>query len=210
MASMKTNLLRKSTKSSKISFIIGVLLVAGSAVGVWLVVEANNHTDEYLVAAKPASSGSMITSDSFRVARMNLGEAKDLYLQPGDLKPGNYLLNTMAAGQLVALGSVASAIIDERQPVVISSMMPLPEGTRVGDFVDIWVSDAQANGLFLPPVTLVLDAEIVAITSDTGVMADGQPRVQVLVPVVSVSPILEAIASKSPLSMVLKRNLGND
>jgi hypothetical protein len=152
----------------------------------------------------------MITEQSFKVARMNLGQARDLYLQPGDLEPGNYLLNTMAEGQLVALGSVASAIIDARQPVVITSSMPMPDSTKVGDFVDIWVSETQANGTFLPPVTLVLDAEIVDIVSETGVMAEGQQRVQVLVPVESVSPILQAIASKSPLSMVLKRNLGND
>jgi hypothetical protein len=88
--------------------------------------------------------------------------------------------------------------------------MPMPDSTKVGDFVDLWVSETQANGTFLPPVTLVLDAEIVDIVSETGVMAEGQQRVQVLVPVESVSPILQAIASKSPLSMVLKRNLGND
>lgn len=207
---MKTNLFRKPTRFAQIRFIIGLLLFAGSAAGVWLVVEANNHTDEYLVAAEPAASGSMITEQSFKVARMNLGQARDLYLQPGDLEPGNFLLNTMAKGQLVALGSVASAIIDSRQPVVITSSMPMPESTKVGDFVDIWVSDSQSNGTFLPPVTLVLDAEIVDIVSESGVMAEGQQRVQVLVPVESVSPILQAIASKSPLSMVLKRNLGND
>jgi hypothetical protein len=56
----------------------------------------------------------------------------------------------------------------------------------------------------------VLDAEIVDITTATGVMADQQPQVQVLVPVESVSPILDAVASKHALSLILKRNLGND
>jgi hypothetical protein len=56
----------------------------------------------------------------------------------------------------------------------------------------------------------VLDAEIVDIAKPTGVMADSQPEVQVLVPVESVSPILDAVASKDAISMILKRNLGND
>jgi hypothetical protein len=116
----------------------------------------------------------------------------------------------MAVGQLVALGSVASAIIDARQPVVITSTMPLPRGVGVGDFVDIWVSESQEGGRFAEPLTLVLDAEIVDITTATGVMADQQPQVQVLVPVESVSPILDAVASKHALSLILKRNLGND
>jgi hypothetical protein len=59
-------------------------------------------------------------------------------------------------------------------------------------------------------MTLVLDAEIVDIAEAKGVMSDQQPQVQVLVPVESVSPILDAVASKDALSMILKRNLGND
>jgi hypothetical protein len=187
-----------------------MLLIAISVAGVWLVIEGNNRTEEFLVAAKPAASGSMITDASFRVVKMNLGESARLYLKPGDLEAGNYLLNTMAAGQLVALGSVASAIIEARQPVVISSTMPLPQGAGVGDFVDIWVSKAGEGGSFAAPMTLVLDAEIVEVTEVSGVMGDAQPEVQVLVPVESVSPILDAVASKDALSMILKRNLGND
>jgi hypothetical protein len=195
---------------SRRNVFLGMMLLAISVVGVWLVIDANNRTEEFLVAAKPASSGSVITESSFRVVRMNLGDSARLYLRPGDLEPGNYLLNTMEVGQLVALGSVASAIIDARQPVVITSTMPLPRGVGVGDFVDIWVSEAQEGGRFAPPMTLVLDAEIVDVAEASGVMADQQPRVQVLVPVESVSPILDAVASKDSLSMILKRNLGND
>lgn len=207
---MKMKRLGAQRSTSRRNLILGMLLITISMVGVWWVIEANNATEEFLVAAKPAASGSIITESSFRVARMNLGESARLYLKPGDLEPGNYLLNTMAVGQLVALGSVASAIIDARQPVVITSTMPLPQGVGVGDFVDIWVSESQEGGSFASPVTLVLDAEIVDISLATGVMADQQPQVQVLVPVESVSPILDAVASKDAISMILKRNLGND
>ena len=207
---MKMKRLGAQHNKSRRNMILGLLLIAISVAGVWLVIDANNRTEEFLVASKPASSGSVITESSFRVVRMNLGESARLYLKPGDLEPGNYLLNTMEVGQLVALGSVASAIIDARQPVVITSTMPLPQGVGVGDFVDIWVSEAQEGGSFAAPMTLVLDAEIVDVAEASGVMADQQPQVQVLVPVESVSPILDAVASKDALSMILKRNLGND
>jgi hypothetical protein len=87
--------------------------------------------------------------------------------------------------------------------------MPVPANLKVGDFVDVWVSAAIENNKFAPSVTLVRDAEITDIIEPSGVMADQTPRVQVLVPVVSVAPILDAIASKGALSLVLKRNLGN-
>lgn len=207
---MKTKRLGAQHFRSQRNLILGAVLIAASMVGVWLVIETNNRTEEFLVAAKSASSGSVITENSFRIARMNLGDSANLYLRPGDLEPGNYLLNTMAVGQLVALGSVASAIIDARQPVVITSTMPLPQGVGVGDFVDIWVSEAVDGGAFATPKTLVLDAEIADIAETSGVMADQQLRVEVLVPTESVSPILDAVASKDALSMILKRNLGND
>jgi hypothetical protein len=207
---MKTKRLGSQKSSSRRNLILGLLLITVSMVGVWLVIESNNRTEEFLVAARPAASGTMISESSFRVVRMNLGESSELYLRPGDLEPGNYLLNTMAAGQLVALGSVASAIIDARQPVVITSTMPMPQGVGVGDFVDIWVSEALPGGTFAAPMTLVLDAEIVDIAEAAGVLSDQQPQVQVLVPAESVSPILDAVASRHALSMILKRNLGND
>jgi len=207
---MKMKRLGAQRSTSRRNLILGMFLITISMVGVWWVIDANNTTEEFLVAAKPATSGSIITESSFRIARMNLGESSQLYLKPGDLEPGNYLLNTMAVGQLVALGSVASAVIDARQPVVISSTMPLPQGVGVGDFVDIWVSESQEGGVFAAPMALVLDAEIVDIAQASGVMAEQQPQVQVLVPVESVSPILDAVASKDAISMILKRNLGND
>ena len=207
---MKMKRLGAQKSASRRNLFLGMLLITISMVGVWWVIESNNATEEFLVAAKPAASGSIITESSFHVAKMNLGESSRLYLKPGDLEPGNYLLNTMAVGQLVALGSVASAIIDARQPVVITSTMPLPQGVGVGDFVDIWVSESLEGGSFAAPMTLVLDAEIVDIAQATGVMADQQPQIQVLVPVESVSPILDAVASKDAISMILKRNLGND
>jgi hypothetical protein len=207
---MKMKRLGAQKSTSRRNLFLGMLLITISMVGVWWVIESNNATEEFLVAAKPAASGSIITESSFQVARMNLGESSRLYLKPGDLEPGNYLLNTMAVGQLVALGSVASAIIDARQPVVITSTMPLPQGVGIGDFVDIWVSESLEGGSFAAPMTLVLDAEIVDIAQATGVMADQQPQIQVLVPVESVSQILDAVASKDAISMILKRNLGND
>jgi hypothetical protein len=152
----------------------------------------------------------MVTSGSFRVEQLNLTTSSDLYLRPGDVPVGSYLLNTFDAGQLVPKGSIATSIIDARQPVIISSAMPVPQNLKVGDFVDIWVSSAIDNNTFASAVMLVRDAEVTDVIQPNGVLAGGMPNVQVLVPVASVAPILDSIASKGALSLVLKRNLGND
>ena len=201
--------LRMPERNNRRNLLLGLLLIALSVAGVWFAIESNDKTEDYLVAARPASSGSMVTADSFRVTHFNLSTSSNLYLRPGQVPVGSYLLNTVDVGQLIPKGSVATSIIDARQPVIISSTMPVPANLKVGDFVDVWVSAAIENNNFAPSVTLVRDAEITDIIEPSGVMADQTPRVQVLVPVVSVAPILDAIASKGALSLVLKRNLGN-
>jgi hypothetical protein len=206
----KIRRLKMPQRKNRRNIILGLILMAASVVGVWLAIYTNDKTEEYLVAAKPASSGSMLTSDSLRVARLNLASSSKLYMQPGDIPNGGYLLVAVDAGQLIAKGSVATTIIDEREPVIISSAMPLPKSLKVGDAVDIWVSDAIESGKFAPAVMIVRDAEVTDIVAASGVVADQPPKVQVLVPVAAVATVLDAVASKSVLSLVLKRNLGDD
>lgn len=206
----KLRRLRMPQRNTRRNLLLGSILVIASVTGVWFVVDANTRTEVFLVAAAPAASGSVIGSSSLRVARMNLGSSREVYLRPGDVGAGAYFLTTMATGQLVPRGSVATGIIDARQTVVISSVMPTPKSLKVGDLVDVWVSDLLDNNKFAPPITLVLDAEVTEVIEESGVLAEQSPKVQILVPIASVAPILDAIASKDALSMVLKRNLGND
>lgn len=206
----KLRKLGSSRRTNRRSLFFGILLIVASGAGVWALIAINNHTDEYLVANAPLASGSKVSSTNFSVAQMNLSGSSAVYLKPGDLIDGTYLLNTVDAGQLVPKNSVATNIIDAREPVLITSLMALPKKLKVGDFVDIWVSDAIENNKFAPPAILVLNAEISDIIEDTGVLSNQQPKLQVLVPNAAVSPILDAIASKDALSAVLKRNLGDE
>ena len=207
---MNSKRLRSARRGNLRKIIIGSLLIASSIAGVWLTLEANSRTEEFLVAANATSGGAVVSDSDFRVANLNLADSANIYLRPGDVPAGSYLLYSADAGQLVPKTWVASAIIDQREPVVISSTMPLPSTVKVGDLVNIWVSKKQDAGKYLAPVQLVLNAEIAELTEATGMLADQAPRVQVLVPVESVGPILDAIASKDALSLVLQRNLSNE
>jgi hypothetical protein len=206
----KIRRLRMPQRKNRRNLFFGLLIISASLAGVWFAIESNKATEDFLVAAKPASSGSVVTAGTFRVEKLNLAGSSALYMRPGDVPLGSYLLNAFASGQLVPKGSVATSIIDARQPVIISSVMPVPQNLKVGDYVDIWLSAAIENNKFASAVMLVRDAEVTNVIASTGVVTEQSPKVQLLVPVVSVAPILDSIASKSALSLVLRRNLGND
>jgi hypothetical protein len=207
---MKSKRLRSPQRAGRRKLVIGSGLVALSALGVWLTIETNNQTQEFLVAAQATTGGSPLTAADLKVTRMNLSDSSGLYLKPGDLPKGGYLLFSTEAGQLVPKSWVASAVIDSREPVVLTSTMPLPSKLKVGDLVDVWVSKKQDGAKYAAAIQLVLNAEVVEITEANGVLADQSPKVQVLVPTESVGPILDAIASKDALSLVLQRTLDNE
>ncbi|MFM6939390.1 MAG: hypothetical protein ACKOUD_02065 [Rhodoluna sp.] len=207
---MKLKHLRNPQKTGRRNFALGLLLIAVSAIGVWWTVESNNKTNEYLIAAQAVSSGSTVSSSSFRAVKMNLEGSSDLYLKPGDLPPSAFLLVNVEAGQLIPKNLVSTAVIDARKPVVVTSKMPLPSTVKAGDFVDVWVSKATSNNVLLPSVQLVLGAEIVEIVEGGGLMSDQSQQVQILVPAESVAPIVDAVSTKSALSLVLQRNLTDD
>jgi hypothetical protein len=202
--------LRAPQKTNRRKIFIGGTLVLLSAAGVWLTIETNNRTEEFLVAAKSTSGGTFVTPDDFRVIRANLSDSRGLYLRPGQVPAGSYLLFSAENGQLVPKSWVASAVLDGREPVVITSTMPLPTSLKVGDLVNVWVSKKQESGKYAQPVELVLNAEVSDLTAPSGMMADQNPAVQILVPTASVAAILDAVASKDALSLVLQRNLGNE
>jgi len=205
----KLKRLRAPQKSKRIKLALGFGLMIGSLAAVTLVIAANDHTEEFLIAVAPVASGSTVSEKTVTTAKLNLGSSASLYLHPGELPSGSYLLFSIGRGQLIPRASVASQIIDAREPVVVSSTMPLPTGLKAGDLVDVWSSALTDRNLFSPPVSLVLSAEVTDVRQPTGMFASQQPEVQLLVPSESVAPILDAIASKDALSLVLKRNLGN-
>ena len=207
---LKMKSIRTPQRTNRRNVAIGLILVVISGLGVWFTIQVNNRTEEFLIAGKAAASGAEIGAGGFRAVRMNLGNSGKLYLQPGDVDKKAYLLVGIDAGQLVPKSFLATRALDSRKPVIISSKMPLPTNVKVGDLVDVWVSRVTANNQFSPPVQIVIDAEIADILESSSIMSDQTQQVQVLVPDESVATIIDAIASKDVLSLVMHRNLGND
>jgi flagella basal body P-ring formation protein FlgA len=66
-------------------FIIGLVLVIVSALGVtWLVATVDQTADVY-VASSTLNTGERFTTDDLAVAHVRLGTAVDRYLEPADI-----------------------------------------------------------------------------------------------------------------------------
>ncbi len=193
------------TDGSRTKYAIGALaLIALSTAGVWLTIESNDQTAEYLVAASALPAGSPVAAGQVSKLSANLGASAANYVLDGQLPNGAYLLGPVVAGQLIAKNQLASAVLDSRSPVVIESKMPIAAGIKPGSSVDVWVSKRLENSAYAPPVAVVLAAEVAQVIAPSGMFASAVPSVELWVPSAAVSPILAAIASQDSISLVLR------
>ena len=183
---------------------LAIALISLSITGVWLTIEANDQTAEYLVASVALPAGSPVGDASLGKISANLGNSATNYVLDGQLPKGAYLLGPVVAGQLITKSQLASAVLDSRSPVVIESKMPIAAGIKPGSSVDVWVYKRLENNTFPAPVAIVLAAEVAQVIEPSGMFASAVPSVELWVPSAAVSPILAAIASQDSISLVLR------
>ena len=104
---------------------------------------------------------------------------------------------------------MASAIIDERVPVVVQSAMGLPDGLVAGASVDIWVAPIDENKQFGEPFVLVLGAEVSRLIENQEMFANQSPSVEMWVPIEAVGPVLSSISAGDKISLILRPTLAD-
>jgi hypothetical protein len=201
---MKLKPSRRSSSARAKYAAFAIALISLSITGVWLTIESNDQTAEYLVAAAALPAGSPVGEASVAKISANLGPSAANYVLEGQLPKGAYLLGPVVAGQLITKSQLASAVLDSRSPVVIESKMPIAAGIKPGSSVDVWVSKRLENNDFAAPVAIVLAAEVAQVIEPSGMFASAVPSVELWVPSAAVSPILAAISSQDSISLVLR------
>ena len=184
--------------------LLAMLLVLVSLFAVVYVIQANNTTEQYLVATADLPAGSTFEESQTSTISVNLAESNQMYLRSGELPKGSYLLGPVRAGQLIARSMLASSIIDSRVPVVVQSDMDLPTGLVGGASVDLWVTPIDSENNFGEPFGLVLGAEVAKVLEKNTMFADAKPGVELWVPTEAVGPILQAQAAGSSISLILR------
>lgn len=191
--------------------LIGLVLVAGSTIGVWGIVEALDDTREVLVAPETLTPGSRVDAAALRVEAVRLGGLVEGYLAPEDVPDeGLVVTRTVQAGELVPAASVADRESAELAVVVVSSVRPLPAQVAPGALVDVWTAAEVERGVHEPPTVLVGGAEVAAVTVPEGMMASGGPTVELLIPREKTAAFLEALSAGDAIDLVPARAAGGD
>lgn len=197
----------RNTKTK--SLLAAAAFFVASVLAVNFVIKQNNHTDEYLVAARDLPAGSTFVASDTQAQSVNLGLSSKQYLKVSEIPAGGYLLGPIRAGQLIPRSMLASVVIDERVPLVVQSDMGLPTGLVPGASVDLWVTPVDENKIHGEPFVLVLGAEVSELIENNEMFANQNPAVELWVPVEAVGPVLGAIAAEASISLILKPTLAD-
>lgn len=183
-------------------FLLGVLLVAVSVGGVWLVVGAARQTAPVLAASRTIVPGETVAADDFRTVDVALGAAGDAYVGPGALPKGAVATRTISEGELVPAQAVGAAADSRVTTVVISTSVDVPATITSGTRVELWVAPALERDVFDTPRILVADATVASVSRDEGVVGQAGAALELVIPRADVAATLEAVSGGSSLSVV--------
>jgi Flp pilus assembly protein CpaB len=190
--------------------VIGVVLVAGSAIGIWALVEALDDTTDVVVASETLTPGSRIEAADLRIESVRLGTVARGYVRPADVPDdGLVVVRTVRAGELVPAASVAERDTTGLATVVIPGRAPLAGSVAPGALVDVWGAARPERGVIEPPAVLVSGAEVAAVVEADGMMSSSGPSVELLIPREKTAAVLEALAAGDVIDLVPARPTGD-
>lgn len=183
-------------------FFLGVLLVAASVVGVWLVVTAARQTVPVYAAAHTIVSGEAIAAGDLKVVDVALGPLSATYL-PADGPIGAAVATrTIEAGELVPAASVGDPDSARTTSVVVRSAVDVPASVEEGTVVEVWAAPLLEQGGYDEPRVLVADATVVSVTRDDSMIGGGAAALELVIPRADEPATLAAMSDESALSIV--------
>ncbi|MDQ7878816.1 SAF domain-containing protein [Microbacterium sp. QXD-8] len=191
-------------------FFLGVLLVAASVAGVWLVVSAARQTVPVYAAAHTIVPGEAIGTGDLRVVDVALGSLAGTYLTAEDLEGTQVATRTIEAGELVpAAASVGDPAAARTTSVVVRSAVDVPASVEAGTVVELWSAPLLEQGAYDEPRILVADATVVSVTRDDSMIGGGAAALELVIPRADVAATLAAMADESALSIVPTTGTGS-
>lgn len=189
--------------------IIGIVLIAGSTIGVWTLVSGLDDGVEVYVARDTLTPGTTVRADDLGTESVRLGAAGAHYLAVGDVPADGFVITrTVHAGELVPDAAVDEADRTGLATIVVPSRGPLPAGIAAGAQVDVWTAKQVERGGFEPPSVLVSGAEIAGVIESEGMVSTDGVSVELLIPREKVAALLEALAAADAIDLVPARSAG--
>jgi hypothetical protein len=177
------------------------LLVVGSMVGAWVLIEQSKTTEVFLVTKQNLASGTSLTASDLDQIPLSMFEISGSYLQPAALVEGLVLTRPLAAGEAVPVSALTTAELTNWSNVVLTPALELSSQIQVGTKVSIWSSPHLDFQTFGDPLLLATDIEVVKIMEPQGNFADTSKSVELRVPKNSLQYLIGAITNNDALAL---------
>lgn len=187
--------------------LVGVGLVLASVVGGALVVAGADETAPVYAASPVLTPGATLGPDDVQVVSVRLDSAGDRYLAAGPgLQPGQVVLRTVAAGELVPRSAVGPRDRVDLRPVSVPVDADAAEPLVPGVLVDVWVADRDREGgssSYAEPRKLAAAAQVSGRSTSRGALGSSTgSSVQLLLTDELVPRLIRAVDNESRVTLV--------
>lgn len=183
-------------------FLLGIVLIAASVVGVWFVVSSARQTVPVFAASRTIVPGEALSGDAVRIVDVALGQVGDAYLTPDEMQDGLIATRTVEAGELVPRNAAGAAARAEVTTVVLRSALDVPASVEAGTVVEVWSASLVERGTYDTPRILVADATVASVARDDSMIGGGSAAVELVIPRADVAAVLAAVSDEAALSIV--------
>ena len=198
---MMNNIRAGSSKRRPLVLAASSLLVLGSMVGAWVLIEQSKTTEVFLVTKQNLASGTSLKASDLDQIPLSMFEISGSYLQPAALVEGLVLTRSLAAGEVVPVSALTTAELTNWSNVVLTPALELSSQIEVGTKVSIWSSPHLDFQTFGEPDLLATDIEVVKIVEPQGNFADTSKSVELRVPKNSLQYLIGAITNNDALAL---------
>jgi hypothetical protein len=189
-----------------VRLLVGIVLVLASVVAGAAVVGHSDTTQPMYAARHVLVPGQPLSGDDLQVVRVRLAGQSGHYLPATRPPPaGAVVVRGVLSGELVPLSAVGDGSSVSTRPVAVTVAADAARGLRPGALVDVWVAArADQPQSYQPPERVVEAAQVMTVTSESGVLsgADSQATVQVLVSDELVPQVLSAVDNGARIDLV--------
>lgn len=187
---------RKSVAINLASVVAGALVVARA-----------DETVPVFAAARVLTPGSALTEVDVVVVSVRLDGTGSRYLSAGrPLAPGQVLLRTVAAGELVPLSALGRREQVDLRPVSVPVPAEVAEPLATGTLVDVWVADRdpeRGSQSYAAPRLVAAAAEVAGRSTRRGSLGSSTASaVQLLLTTSLVPQVIQAVDNGSRITLV--------
>jgi hypothetical protein len=177
------------------------LVISGSVIGAWLVIESSKATESYLITKQDLATGSPLVASNLSTGGLALFTIGENYLKEEELPTGAYLLRAVSAGEAIPRSAVTTQLLDDWSNIVITPSVELSSSIGPGSRVLVWVSPALDYQSYGEPAIAAIDAEVVEIRVPQGNFAQALGSVELRVPFDTLQSLLRSIANGDAIAL---------